>query len=140
MIPVGIIWSIFSGKLLKLFDFVLKHWKVFLVLGLCGAVYIQHGMIQKRNLQIVELNGRLETCANANEMLSNTLDNRNGEIKEWKAVSDKLQAQNDALTETITDIRTATDERAEEILSGTKPGSCEESIKYLVDGVNDLRW
>lgn len=136
----GLIFSIFSKKFLQLADFVLKHWKIFLVLGLCGAVYIQHGMIQSRNLQIVDLNGKLVTCADANEMLANTLDNRNGEIDEWKAVSDKLQAQNDALVGTISKIRTDTEKIAEDILAGAKPGSCEESIKYLVDGVNDLKW
>lgn len=136
----GLIWTIFSKKILTLASFVLEHWKIFLVIGLFGAVYIQHEMIASRNLQIVDLNGKLITCADANEMLANTLDNRNNEIDQWKEVSDKLQAQNDALVGTISKIRTDTEKVAEEILAGTKPGSCEESIKYLVDGVNDLKW
>jgi hypothetical protein len=136
----GLIFSIFSKKILQLASFVLKHWKIFLVLGLFGAVYVQHEMIASRNLQITELNGKLITCADANEMLANTLDNRNDEIDQWKEVSDKLQAQNDALVGTISKIRTDTEKVAEEILTGPKPGSCEDSIKYLVDGVKDLKW
>ena len=137
---LGLIWTIFSKKFLALADFVLKHWKIFAVLALIGAVYIQHEMIQTRNLAIVELNGKLITCAEANEMLANTLDNRNDEIDQWKEVSDKLQAQNDKLVGTISKIRTDTEEIADQILKGPKPGSCEESIKYLVDGVKDLKW
>lgn len=136
----GLIWTIFSKKILTLASFVLKHWKIFLVLGLCGAVYVQHGMIQKRDIMIVDLNGKLTICADANEMLANTLDNRNDEISQWKEVSDKLQEQNDKLVGTITKIRTDTEEVAEQILTGPKPGSCEDSIKYLVDGVKDLKW
>ena len=110
------------------------------MLGLFAAVYVQHEMIASRDLQIVDLNGKLITCANANEMLANKLDNRNNEIGQWKEVSDKLQAQNDALVGTISKIRTDTEKRAEEILAGPKPSSCEDSIKYLVDGVKDLQW
>ena len=136
----GLIWTIFSKKILMLASFVLKHWKIFLVIGLCGAVYVQHGMIQKRDIMIVDLNGKLTICADANEMLANTLDNRNDEISQWKEVSDKLQEQNDKLVGTITKIRTDTEEIAEQILTGPKPSSCEDSIKYLVDGVKDLKW
>ncbi len=75
------------------------------MLGLLGGVYVQHEMIASRNLQIVELNGKLIKCADANEMLANTLDNRNDEIDQWKEVSDKLPPQNDKLVGTITKMR-----------------------------------
>jgi len=137
---LSVIWMLFSKKLVQAFGFVLKYWKVFLFLGLLGAVYVQFNMIQTRNIQIVELNGKLEKCANANEMLANTLDNRNDEIKQWKEVSDKLQDENDKLVGTLTGIRTDTEDRAKEILKGPKPKSCKDSIQYLIDGVRELQW
>jgi len=142
------IWLITAGQVLK--PLLQRFWREILILVLIGFIWYQNtsdtryllfvDTIPNLEKQLVIANNNVETCKKGNENLSQTIEDRNDEVLQWKKVSDELEEQNKALSKELKNMRKSTNTQVKHILEDKAPKSCEGAMNYLRSGRQDLTW
>lgn len=96
--------------------------------------------LENRDKQIAHLNLVVQDLEDGKKKLKDAISQQNAEIEKWRTISDELDKQAEELASEITDIKEASAEEVAAILNEAKPKDCASAIKYLVDGVQDLKW
>lgn len=137
--------------------FIVAHWKEVLVALLIGMLAYQNfsshrfvffiqtipyleQKLTADEAEIKQLKDDLHIAADANAKLTTTIQQETSTVEQWKAVSDKLQKQNDALQGKLTLMRTDNNKKVQSILNAKTPQTCEESIQFLRDETKNLTW
>ena len=127
-----------------------KYWKEMIVIGMAGMLVYQN-FSETRFLLWIEtipsLEKRLETreaaflaCKDGNDKLSEAIDKRNTQIEEWRKLTEKHERDIAILQADLAAARANTNKEVDDILNDPTPQSCEEAIKYLRDGTEDVKW
>ena len=134
----------------KMFGFVLRYWKQCFIIGLIVAVLYQNfsptryllwiDTIPYLRNQVTELETQNDEMQKANELLVVRIRKTNETILDWKKKSDALQAKLNKLNDTIEEHQEEVAIDVAEILAAPAPQTCEGSINYLIDAVEDLQW
>lgn len=90
-------------------------------------------LILAQQVQILDLEAGKKTLINA-------IEARNRDVDKWKVVSDKLVLEAEKLESKIAGMKTSSDQQIRKILGGEKPKDCASAVKYLVKGVEELKW
>jgi predicted transcriptional regulator len=152
LIPLGVkLLGLVSGlKIKKVAEFVGKYWKQLIVAGM-AAVIVYQNVFETRFFfgaeTIPSLEQRLDSAKNeldkaieANRNLSAAIDDNNKRIEEYEKLSEDLKGKVAELTSDLNEEREKTNKQVEDILKDKTPKSCEESIQYLRDAKDDLKW
>ena len=134
----------------KMFGFVLRYWKQCFIIGLVVAVLYQNfsptryllwiDTIPYLRNQVTELETQNDEMQKANELLVVRIRKTNETILDWKKKSDVLQAKLNKLNDSIIEHQEEVAIDVAEILAEPAPVTCEESINYLLDATEDLKW
>ncbi len=139
------------------FSFVMKHWLVFLFLGMAGTIAYQNfandrfllglqtvphleAQIAQDQKDITGLKADLATAVAANNKLTGDIGSLNVVVGQWKSISDDLQKKNAALQGTLDKERVANNKKVQDILNGKTPVTCEDSIGFLRQEKGALTW
>lgn len=137
--------------------FVGQHWHFFAIAGMIGMLAYQNfsdtrflfgvptiphleQQVAADQVTINQLKSDLDIAAKANAGLTKTITDDNATVQQWKDVSDKLQAQNNALVGTLAQMQKDSNSQVIAILKGQTPQTCEASIQYLRDMKSKLVW
>lgn len=138
-------------------DFVSKHWKVLLVALMLGTIAYQNfssrrfvffietipyleSRVATDEAQIKKLQADVVEAATANATLTRTIQDDNATVKQWMTISDSLQKQTDALVGTLKQMNAENNKTVTSILNSKTPQTCEESIQFLRDEQENLKW
>lgn len=97
-------------------------------------------VVSEKDAEIKILKENLKVTIEANKNLTATIQAQNNVVDQWKAVSDKLELQHNAVTAQLNNMRRENTKAVEQILSGKTPETCEASIDYLREMRLQLRW
>lgn len=132
--------TFFSGA----FDFILKHWKPLLIIGILAFLYFyrlhllnQIEDLEERNVNLTE---NLAQCIENQAELQAGIDQQNNEIRRWADIGRDQDKKIAELEGKLTERKKSIDARVQQILQGAKPKNCEDAIKYLIDSVPELTW
>lgn len=132
----------------NLLTFISKHWKVLLCLGLvlslCLYIWGLNKKIEKLQVEKFQLSHEyavlIERC-NTNRLnyeqaiteQNQYIDKLNSDLKVKADLIDKIVEENKILQQKL-------DGELLELFQEEEPETCEESIKFLIDGKKDLKW
>lgn len=151
-LPLGLIAGPAGGIVTTL----LKNWKAVLFAVLIGIIAYQNtmkleilslvglrtipGVIQDYDKQVTDLKKELHDTQLqsleyelANEKLKGAVGALNSQVEKWSALTGKLQEQNTALGQRLSELKHKSDEQVQAILNGPKPKTCEGAIQLLRD-------
>ncbi len=129
---------------------IIKNWKLAIVLGLCGVIFYQNtmefeilkpfglrtipGVYQeidelKRDIDVLEQ--QLEECEGSRVRLAESIADTNRQVKEWFDISQDVQRENARIKQDIADLQNTTQQTVETILAEPAPETCEAAIQFL---------
>lgn len=124
--------------------FVFKNWKIIaIVLAVLAAFFYVNnlrGTIEDLIKKNTDLQVRLVDCQSNTEKLKHNIRSTNDKISQWKQVSEKLQAQNNNLTNALEHAKKETSVTVEKIMNEPSVSSCQEAINYLKNSREELQW
>ena len=125
-------------------NFVLKHWKPLLVIGILAGLYFYRlhllntiGDLEDQ-LQLAQSN--LVTCQANQVKLQSGIDRQNDEIERWAEIGREQGEKLAELEGKLTERQKVIDTRVREVLTGKKPENCDDAIKYLIQSAPELSW
>jgi len=138
-------------------SFVGKYWKEFAVGAMIGIIAYQNfsatrfllgaptiphlqQVVAQDQVQIKTLTGQVKQAGDANASLTNDIKAVNADVAKWKAISDQLQAQNDALQGKLNAIQVQTQTKINNISKLPTPTTCEGSMDLLRKQIPNLTW
>ena len=150
--PFGIILRLLMGGLnpAKIFAFVSQYWKQLIVAGMAGIIFYQN-FFETRFVfgfeTIPSLEQRLELsennllkCTDGNKILKDAITENNKRIKEYRKLTEKLEAEVAQLSADLSADRDKTNSEVENILKDPAPKTCKTAIDYLRKGKDELKW
>ena len=140
----------FVGIILSALKPLQQYWKELAVIGMIGLLLYQN-FAEERFLFFLETipsleirldiaTSNFETCKTGNEVLTDSINQRNDEISQWKSLSDTLEERNEELSGIIEDNQQVTEEAVQEILSVPAPTTCKGAIDLLRNSTEELAW
>lgn len=150
-------WLSILQVLTKSKDLAASNWKEILIILLLGAIWYQN-TFEKRFVFFIDTIPYLEkqlaeskkdlkqsqndllTCKNGNDKLAASIEERNKEILNWKAASDKIEGERRLIKSQIDYIRTKAAQQVQDILNSEAPKSCKDAMQYLRNGRKELSW
>jgi len=152
LVPLGMkLFGLFAGiNWKKALEFLMKYWKQILV-GAMATVIIYQNVFETRfffgfetipslERRLSESQDSLDKAIAGNRALSAAIDDNNDRIAEYEKLANELQGKIATLNSKLEDEREKVAKEVEEILKDTTPKSCEESMQYLRDAKEDLKW
>lgn len=121
----------------KIGSFALKYWRETLILLIVSGMYFYYHHMQNEIKTLTEAKQKLENqiaqCEAHVTQQNNAIDAANSKAKEQQTEMDNLQKR-------LNILKAKSKKEISDILNGTKPKTCEETIKYLIDGSKELTW
>lgn len=134
------------------FGFIVEHWKPITIISMVAVILYQNNF-QTEYLKFVGLRTipgieeeiqvkeeQLAECEGSRVELKSQIESVNTQIQEWSDISSSLQEQNTKLEAELRNQAEESQKKVQDILDGYTPGTCEESIQYLKDAVEELKW
>lgn len=127
-----------------LVSFFLRYWKLLVVVAVLAGGYfywqhLEHTIIEQR-VEIAGLKSQLDTCLKQQDVLAKQLTDINTTVTKWnesyKAVNNSMTALQGRIDSQNAKITAG----VSSILTGYKPKTCDEAIKYLIDAGKDVKW
>lgn len=145
---IPLLMSGFVSKLGSILTLIRKHWKVCLGLFVVGC-FVFYIYSLNKNLDTLRAEYHqlekdyevvVERCKNNMANLEQSILEQNEAIRALNVeVEEKRQAIDEAVKRND-DLKQKFDKQVVDILQEETPSTCDESIKYLIDGTEDLQW
>ena len=136
-------WTLILGALKKCGGFILKNWKVFLILAVLLAVWWEYHSLTSTIADLTTKNTNLTTqvtnLKKDNKQLTDLLDTTKKSAVKYKDTADKLDKQFQDLNKVLVTDRNTFKKRVDALKNQTAPTTDKASIDYLIHGAADLR-
>jgi predicted methyltransferase len=126
---------------LLVLDFLKRYWAQIAVvlIVVSGALYVRHlyVTVQDQKIEIAKLETVTQQCAMANESFRDIIAANNQTVQQVSDFTTQQQKKMDDLATNIATQQHGVADKVNKLLQATKPQSCDDAIKYLIDGAQE---
>lgn len=144
------IFSIFSsffsigGKFGMIRKLLKKSWKWIAIIAVLIALFFYReyllGIIEDKNEKLDHYEEKIDSKNETIDKLNQAIDTRNQQIRFLSKKSQEKKQQFKQRTDELKQEREQAEQRVQQILNEKTPETCDQAIKYLHEGKEQLKW